>query len=400
MRQNKTRGAWWATVVLFLVHGLVVATWISRIPAIQSALRLNNFVLGLTLLSSALGAFCSIPLAGTWVSRFGSKKVSAIASLAFCFSLVLPALAFNAITLALGLFVYGASAAVMDVAMNAHGVEVEHLMQRPTMSRFHAMFSGGAMLGAAAGGAVAARGFGTLTHFAVSGVVNAVAVLAVIGLLLDTHDAHEHKEHRLSFRTMPRALLALSVIGFCILLTEGAVADWTALYLRQVLRAGAGTAAAGYSVFSAAMAIMRFLGDAVTARLGPMRAVRDGSIVAGFGLVWALSVQEPSWAMPAFAVIGCGLSIIIPLVFGSAGRVKGVAPGPGIATVTGIGYLAFIAGPPLIGFLSQLVTLRWALVLLVVCCAVSALLAREMNGLDTDKPLMTEAEGLGITGQF
>jgi hypothetical protein len=193
---------------------------------------------------------------------------------------------------------------------------------------------------------------------------------------------------------MPRVLVALSAIGFCILLSEGAMADWTALYLRQVLKAGAGTAAAGYAVFSAAMATMRFLGDIATARLGPMRAVRTGSLVAAVGLGWALCVREAGWAMPGFGVAGCGFSIIIPLVFGSAGRVRGVAPGAGIATVTGLGYLGFIAGPPAIGFLSQLLTLRGALVTLVVCCILSAVLASEM------RDSVTETDGLGVAGHL
>ena len=173
--------------------------------------------------------------------------------------------------------------------------------------------------------------------------------------------------------------MALSAIGFCILLSEGAMADWTALYLRQVLKAGLGTAAVGYAVFSATMAIMRFLGDMVTARIGPMRAVRNGSLLAALGLGWVLSVPDATWAMPGFGVVGCGFSIIIPLVFGSAGRVKGISPGPGIATVSGISYLGFIAYSPTIGFLSQLMTLRAALLVVLACCLVSAHLAKEME---------------------
>jgi MFS family permease len=387
-------------VVLFLVHGFVIATWISRIPAVQSALRLNNFVLGLTLLASALGAVCSIPVTGLLIGRAGSKRVSVLASVAFCGCLVLPSLAVNAPTLALTLFAFGGSAAAMDVAMNAQGVEVEKEMERPTMSRFHGMFSLGAMVGAAAGGAVAARGVGTLAHFAASAALNVAAVLAVGGWLLDTHDAHKNADHRLPFRSMPRVLLALSAIGFCILLAEGAMADWTALYLRQVLRAGPGTAAAGYSVFSAAMATMRLLGDWVTTRLGPERAVRAGGLLAAAGLGWALSMPNAAWAMPGFGVAGCGFSVIIPLVFGSAGRVKGIAPGAGIASVTGIGYAGFIAGPPTIGFLSQFLTLRGALVVVVLCCIVSAVLAGEMKQLATGRPLVAEADGLGVTGHL
>jgi MFS family permease len=377
---SKTRKAWWGTVVVFLVYGLVVSTWISRIPAVQSAIHLSNFVLGLTLLSSAMGALCVIPPAGMLVGKFGSKRVIVVVSMAFCFSLILPSLAVSAVTLAAALFVFGAVTAALGVAMNSHAVEVEKAMERPTMSRFHGMFSLGGMLGAAAGGAVAARGVGTMTHFAVSAVVNAGALLAIGGLLLDTHDAHKNVDHRLPFRNMPRMLLALSAICFCIFLSEGAMADWTALYLRQVLKAGQGTAAAGYAVFSGAMATMRFLGDMVTARLGPMRAVRNGSLLAAGGLGWALSMRDPGWAMPGFGLAGCGFSIIIPLVFGSAGRVKGVSPGAGIATVSGIGYLAFIAGPPAIGFLSQVMTLRGALLVVMGCCLVSAGLSREMKG--------------------
>jgi MFS family permease len=174
---------------------------------------------------------------------------------------------------------------------------------------------------------------------------------------------------------VPAILLALSAIGFCILLSEGAMADWTALYLKQVTNAGPGTAAAGYSVFSAAMAAFRFLGDWVTSRLGPFRTVRTGSIVGGLGIAWAMAMHSPRWAMPGFAITGAGFSVIIPLVFGSGGRIENVSPGAGIATVTGLGYVGFIVGPPTIGFLSELVTLRWALGVVVVCCLVAAVLS-------------------------
>ena len=145
------------------------------------------------------------------------------------------------------------------------------------------------------------------------------------------------------------------------------------------IESGPGTAALGYSVFSAAMATMRFLGDLVTARLGPYRAVRNGSLLAAIGVSWALCMREPLWAMPGFGIAGCGFSIIVPLVFSSAGRVKGVSAGAGIATVSGIAYLAFIAGPPVIGFLSQVMTLRQALLVVVGCCLVSAVLSTEIK---------------------
>jgi len=378
---DRRRQAWWGTSTLFLVHGLIVSTWVSRIPAIQSGLHLANGVLGLTLLASALGAVSTIPIAGWSVTRYGSKKVTTVASTAFCLSMLLPALATNAVSLACALFVWGALAAAMDVSMNAQGVEVEKAMRSPTMSRFHGMFSLGGMLGAGAGGMVAARGITTLPHFAMSGLANALVVVAISGLLLETHIAPAGTEHRLPFRKIPPALLALSAIGFCILLAEGAIADWTAVYLRQVLHAGPGTAATGYAVFSAAMAIFRFLGDAVTARLGSLRTLRAGSLVAAAGLLMALCAFSATWSLPGFALAGAGFSVIIPLVFGAGGRVEGISPGAGIATVTGIGYAGFIVGPPAIGFASQLVTLRYALGIVVACCLISALLAKSVERL-------------------
>jgi hypothetical protein len=259
-------------------------------------------------------------------------------------------------------------------------VEVEKALGNPTMSRFHGMFSLGGMIGAGLGGLAAAHGMRVLPHFGVSALVNCLAIAFAAPLLLETHTAHGH-EHRLPLNKIPRVLFALSAIGFCNLLSEGAMGDWTAVYLKQVLHAGAGTAAAGYAVFSAAMATFRFLGDLITAKLGPMRTVLGGSLIAAIGVAWAIAMPSAAWSLPGFAAAGAGFSVIIPLVFGSGGRIPGIPPGPGIATVTGIGYVGFIVGPPAIGFAAQWSNLRWGLCIVVACCLLSALLARSMKAL-------------------
>jgi MFS transporter len=393
MRPCNIHAAWWGIVLVFLIHGLLVSTWISRIPAVKAALGLNDGELGLALLSSAIGAVCTIPFIGRSVNRYGSRKVTAISSMALCFSLVLPSLAVNALSLSAALFAFGAAAAAMDVSMNAQGVEVEKGLGKPTMSRFHGMFSLGGMVGAAVGGVVAARSIRPAIHFGLSALVYLLAIVVIAPLLLETHDGVQPDERKVSLKRIPRALLALSAIGFCILLSEGAMADWTAVYLRQVLNAGPGTAAAGYSVFSAAMAIFRFLGDLITSRLGPARTVRVGAIVAACGMMWTLSMPSAAWAMPGFAAAGAGFSVIIPLVFGGGGRVQSISPGAGIATVTGISYIGFIVGPPAIGFASQVFTLRYALGLVVACCFVASLLSGFMRRLQGSSEVqrMTEA---------
>jgi len=378
---QKVHRAWWATVVLFLVHGLIVGTWISRIPAVQTGLRLNNGVLGVTLLSSALGALCAIPVTGWSVNRYGSKRVTSISSVAFCPAVVLPGLSRNAFELAAALLVYGAIAAAMDVSMNAQAVAVEKALGKPTMWRFHAMFSFGAMGGAALGGFAAARAIAPDVHFAMSALLNLIAVVSVLHLLLGGRELRPGSRGRIALGRIPRVLLALSAIAFCILLSEGAMADWTAIYLRQVLRAGPGLAAEGYAVFAAAMAIFRLCGDIITAHFGPFRTVRNASLLAACGLACTLVARGPVWALPGLAATGAGLSVIIPLAFGGGGRVESVSPGAGIATVTGLGYLGFIAGPPAIGFASQLFTLRYALVIVVACCLVAAILSSSMRSL-------------------
>ena len=390
---RKVSSAWWANVVLFLVHGLVVSTWVSRIPAIKSALGLSNGVLGLTLLSSAFGAVLFIPLAGVLISKYGSKKVCTGSSVAFCLCLIPLAASPNVYLLAVSLFVYGAFAAAMDVSMNAQGVEIETALGKPTMSRFHGMFSLGGMVGASIGGLIAARGVPPLPHFAVSAGLNALLVAAVMPWLLETHADPHAGEHRLPLNKIPPVLLALSAIGFCILLSEGAMSDWTAVYLRQNQHAGPGIAAVGYAVFSASMAIFRFLGDFITSWLGPLRTARTASLLAAFGLSCALFAPSAEWSLPGFAIAGAGFSVIIPLVFGGGGRVKGIKPGAGIATVTGIGYVGFIVGPPAIGFASDLITLRFALGIVVACCLASAVLAGSMKELATSAKVEVFPEG-------
>ena len=259
----------WGTFVLFLLHGLIVGTWISRIPAFQIALKVNHAVLGLTLMSATIGAILSIPAPGKLIERYGSRRVSITSTLLLCGTLAVLPWVFNAVTLATILLPFGATAAAMDVSMNAHGVEVEKRLGSPTMSRFHGMFSLGAMTSAGAGGAVAARGIVPWLHFDVSSVVYAIATLLVAPLLLRTRDEFRSNRRRLSFRKIPPVLLALSGIGFCILLSEGAMADWTAVYMKQALAAGPGAAAAGYSVFSALMALFRFVGDGSPRNSGP-----------------------------------------------------------------------------------------------------------------------------------
>jgi MFS family permease len=367
------RRAFWGVMACFLVHGLVVSTWVSRIASVKSALHLGDGALGLALLGTAIGSVTAIPLCGALVVRRGSRTIARWTAAGFCLSLLAIPLAYNTVSLFAALLFYGAMAGANDVAMNAQAVATEKLLGTPTISRFHAMFSIGGIVGASAGAFVAGHGVPSAAHLVCASFLFLTFAVAATPLLADTHSrTAARRTGRPSLRHLPVALFALSAIGFCIFLSEGAIADWTGVYLKQVLGAGAGLAPVGYAVFSAAMAIFRLSGDAITLRIGRAATIRYGGAIAAAGLSFALLVHSPYWALAGFAAAGAGFSSIIPLVFAAGGRIPNVSEGAGVATVSGLGYLGFLVGPPAIGFLSELTSLRVGLCLLVLLTVTAA----------------------------
>jgi MFS family permease len=371
---NEHRRAFWGVMACFLVHGLVVSTWVSRIASVKSALHLGDGALGLALLGTAIGSVTAIPLSGALVVRRGSRQIARWTAAGFCLSLLGIPLAHDTATLFAALLFYGARAGANDVAMNAQAVATEKLLGTPTISRFHAMFSIGGIAGAIAGAFLAGHGVPSAAHLVSAAAIFLAFALTATPLLADTRasTAGRTAAARPGRFRLPVALFALSAIGFCIFLSEGAIADWTGVFLHQVLGAGAGLAPVGYAVFSAAMAIFRLSGDAITLRIGRAATIRYGGALAAAGLSFALLVHSPYWALAGFAAAGAGFSSIVPLVFAAGGRIPEVSEGAGVATVSGFGYLGFLVGPPAIGFLSELTSLRVGLCLLVVLSATAA----------------------------
>ena len=363
----------WGVMLSFMVHGLIVSTWVSRIASIKPALHLSDGALGLAFLGTAIGSIAAIPVSGLLVTRFGSRRTARWTGVGFCIALVAPALAWNAITLFAALLIYGAMAGANDVAMNAQAAGTERLLGVPAMSRFHALFSLGGIAGASAGALIASRGISPLTHLAFSAGILLIVALAWPRLTIEIEES-QAPARRLPITRLPIALVALSAIGFCIFLSEGAIADWSGVYLKQILRVGDGSAAAGYAIFSVAMTIFRFTGDAIVTRIGRARMIRIGGLVAAAGLSLTVSAHSLPWALAGLAAAGAGFSSIIPLVFAAGGRIPSISQGAGIATVSGLGYLGFLIGPPTIGFVSEFTSLRMGLCVLVVLSIAAAML--------------------------
>jgi MFS family permease len=374
------RSARVAVAAVFLVHGILISNWLARIPAVQRSLGLSSGVLGLALLGASGGAFVAILGLPPILVRFGSARVTTWSSFALCAALPLPALATGAPSLAAALVVYGICAGAMDVAMNTQAVDVERGYGRPVMVTFHALFSLGGMIGSAMGGLAAARHVAPLLHLVAIGLCLAVATIFATRRLLPD-DPRALAESRVSLASL-RPLVAFGVIAFCILFGEGAMADWAAVYLTTYT--GQGAAAAGYAVFSLTMAAGRLAGDWLRGRLGSVNLVRFGSLLAAAGLAGGLAIGGVAATLVGFACAGAGFSTIFPITLSAAGHRAAPASQTGVATVTGIGYVALLAGPPVIGVTAQLVTLRVALGLTAVLSLIAALLAGSVRDADVE----------------
>lgn len=377
----------WSLAALFFSNGAVFANWAARVPAVQAKLGLDNGVLGLALLGAAVGAIVAMPSAGWLVARHGSRRLSRVLALANCATLPLLALAPNLPLLILALVVFGAGHGGMDVAINAQAVAVEKHFGRPIMSSFHALWSTGGLVGAACGGLLASRGTGLAAHFTGAALALGTLVLIVSPHLWPAANENDSapgtdlgKEDvatplGVAGNNSRRVLFGLGLITFCVLLGEGAMADWSAVFLSRSLGAGEGMAAAGYAAFSLAMAAGRFAGDGMIARLGPVATARGGGALAVAGLALALGIAQPWAVLTGFAAVGLGFAAIVPIAFSAAGCLPGVSPGAGISAVSTVGYLGFLVGPPLIGLVAQVSSLRAALWVVAVLSAMVAALA-------------------------
>ncbi len=362
-----------AILCLFLVHGLIISTWASRLPVIQSQLGISTGTLGLLLLSSAIGALLSMPLTGRIMARRGSRNVGTLASLFFCAAL--PCLAWvNSIPLlVLVLFVYGFSAGAMDVAMNAQAVYLEKTYQRSIMVTFHAFFSLGGMLGALIGSFIASQKMLPLPHFLwAAGVFMILIGTASRYLLADAPVVHE-KGPMLAKFSWP--LAGLCVVGFCCFLSEGVIIDWSGIYLYRVFHSVEAIAALAYASFSVAMTFGRFVGDTLAERFPPATLVMIGCGFAIAGMLLVLLGPVVLYSLAGFALVGLGFSVIVPLVFSASGKIPGNS-NTNLTTITLFSYAAFLLGPPLIGLMAQAFDLKIALAFVLVLTCIAASFAR------------------------
>lgn len=367
----------------FFVAGALFATWGVHVPSIKAHYGLGEQSLALAMLAAGAGAVVALLYAGRVLARHAPRRVVPVMGwvcVAAVGSLLLPSR--YAWLLAL-MAAYGMAAAIFDVAINDEATAIERHAGRPLMSGFHGMFSLGGMAGAAAWTLLAPRGVTPLAHLVgASAVLGTLVLLATPLMLRGVRPAGEGTAP-LSLPRGPLALLGLlAALG---LVGEGAMYDWSVLYLRQELGTSAGIASLGYASFSGAMAGGRFAGDWVRARVRAVTLLRWSGALGAAGMALALLVPHPAAVLAGFALVGVGFSNIVPVLFSAAGQMPGIAPAHGIAAVSSVGYFGLMAGPPLIGFIAEARSLTLGLVVVIVFAAVVSGFANRALGAG-DRP--------------
>jgi len=357
-----------ATVATFFVQGFLFASWTAHIPHVKEQLHLGNGSLGLALLGAPLGSMLAMFLVSRLLPRFGSRSVVRISLLGYCLAGPFIGLSRSIVTFFIAFLIWGAFQGSLDVSMNAQAITVETHAGRRLMPGFHGSWSMGSLAGAGAG--VLGVGLGwslseQLLFFAIPFVVGTgwlTTQMIPDGQGLETHSPESSKKDRWSI--LQKAILVLSAIAFADMLCEGAVADWAAVYLHGTLHTSTVIAGLGYAAYLLMMMTVRLVGNRVMNRFRVNVALPLLATVGMLGLGAGLVIDRSASVLVGLMCLGAGLALVIPMVFSACGHIRNVHAGTAIAMVSACGWSGFVLGPPLIGGIATLTSLRTALFLL------------------------------------
>ena len=335
---------------LFFMMGFGLGMWAVHVPEIQQRLDIDPGTIGLALLTLSAGAVIAMAPSGWLVGRFGSTRPTVYALIGYVLTLAGPFLAPTVPLFFISLFVIGLLIGALEILANVQASDVEKARDRPTMSSFHAFFSLGGLSGAVFGGLVISLGFGDGTGAAAAAVALLVLALWAIRHLYTAGTEHEDAPQ---FVLPPRPVLILGLLTALCFAIEGAVTDWSALFLTDIRNATPAEAASGYAVFSAAMALVRLFGDPVVSRFGARTILIGGGALMVAGLAVVLLSPSPLVGALGFGLVGIGCANTVPVLYSAAARTPGVPPGIGVASVATMGFAGFLAAPPLLGFVAD-----------------------------------------------
>ena len=367
--------------VFFFLHGLCFASWASRIPTIQSELNLSASSLGTILFALPLGFFISLAFAGWLIAKIGSKKVVVLSSTLYSISLVGIGFSTSPLQVAASLLLFGFFANLLNISANTQAVAVEELYQKRLMATFHGLWSVAGFASAALGTWMIGKSVPPLQHFIFICLFVLIAI-AIAAFYLVEKDKHTGKKGPL-LALPDKSLLGLGLIAFCSMMVEGAMFDWSGVYFMNVIHVNSDLTGIGYTTFMIAMAAMRFLADAFAGRFGLRRILQVSGMLATIGLLLAVILPLLVPSLLGFLLIGLGVSSVVPMVYSAAGKSKTMSAGMAITAVSSLGFMGFLIGPPLIGFIADASSLRGSFLALTIMSGavvvISSLLRREHN---------------------
>ncbi|MFK7845701.1 MAG: MFS transporter [Rhodothermales bacterium] len=349
---------------VFSINALLFAFWITRIPEVKITLGLSDGRLGAALFFMPIGALLAMLSVSALVQRFGAGKVTIGTGVLYIACIFLPFISNSFWMLAGSLFFVGLTSGAMDIAMNAVASILEKDHKTDIMSSCHGFFSLGGMIGAGVGS--------LLIALSVSGVLQILVGMGLMLLLLlfvakpAIYNIKEARSTEESHFALPgKALFGLAIVAFCSMQGEGGVADWSAVYMGQIVQAEEYMWGLAFTGFSMSMTLVRFAGDSIVARVGSQRVILLASLVVVVGLV--LVLPATGWlSIAGFTISGISYALLVPVVFAEAGRQPVVSPSRGIAAVATVGYFGFLVGPVLIGGIAEWFGLKTGFIYLMV----------------------------------
>jgi MFS family permease len=359
-----------AVGALFFLAGLCFASWTSRIPDIKQKMGLSYAAWGAVLFALPVGLMVSLPFSGWVITKIGSKRLLLIAISLYSIGLLCLGLAQNVIQLIIALSCYGFLGNAVNISVNTQAVAAEKQQDKPIMASFHGLWSLGGFLGSLIGAQMIAHGIDPTHHFAVALVILVTGVAISSGYLHNDYGiAKSEVAPQMDIRqrvSLVIPLLTLGTIAFCSMICEGAMFDWSGIYFKKIIEAPEKLQGWGFAAFMATMAGGRFVADLFTHRFGLKRTLQVSGCLTASGLLIAVIFPYFYPAIAGFMLVGVGVSSVVPMVYSSAGKSKTMSPGVAIAAVSTVGFVGFLVGPPVIGFIAGLATLRASFVFIAL----------------------------------
>ncbi|MBD1366237.1 MFS transporter [Mucilaginibacter sp. ZT4R22] len=347
---------------MFFMTGLCFSSWTSRIATIQQTLDLSEAALGGVLFALPVGLMCSLPFSGWIITKIGSRNLLVAALVVYSLSLVTLGLAQNVIQLVICLVIFGFSSNAVNISVNTQAVAAEELYKRPILASFHGLWSLAGFTGGLIGVFMMRMHIIPWHHFAI--ILGIILLIVFITIPYLKND--KVVDSGPVFVMPDNSLIKLGAIAFCSMICEGAMFDWSVIYFKKVVLAPIDWIGAGFTAFMATMALGRFVADSFAHRFGLKRTMQISGMLTATGLLIAVIFPHFYTALIGFLFVGAGVSSVVPMVYSAAGKSKTMKPGVALAAVSTLGFMGFLIGPPIIGFIAGLATLRASFTLIAM----------------------------------